>query len=623
MDVHVNQHGYETEGYKRAVVGATRDGDRPTSFAVVDPADGTVVHEGDLDAVGPVANWGAGEWRFWTATFSSVTAAGTYWLRVERSDGDPVHSPQFEVDDAVHRNELVTDLLHYFTTQRCRGRYEAADAALPFVGDREDRVDVRGGWYDASGDHSKYVSHLGYANYWNPQQIPLVTWSLVDGHERLRTRDADLAGGNWERFLEEAAVGADFLVRACDDEGYFYTTVYDGWSKDPAEREVCAFEGRDGEKTDDYRAGFRRGGGVAVAALARAGSVTPPSRGDLPKAAPVPGTMADLGSFSAEEYLGTARRAFDHLAEHNEAYLPDGTENLLDDYAALLGATELAAATGEDRYRVAARDRARSLVDRQAGDDRYDGWWAADDGERPFFHSTDEGLPVVALCRFLAVDRDGPVADEVRAALGRYWSFALGITDDVANPYGYARQYARPVDADAPRASFFVPHENETGYWWLGENARIASLASAAFRTLATVEDPNDLDVALAGGNAVDGASGDAAGTADGDAADADDPADRLERFGVDQVDWILGRNPFGVSMMRGVGRPEPRYEHEHPNAPGGIINGVTAAEDDYRDVAFCPSGAGQDHDERWRWAEQWLPHAAWFLQSLVWADRL
>ena len=46
------------------------------------------------------------------------------------------------------------------------------------------------------------------------------------------------------------------------------------------------------------------------------------------------------------------------------------------------------------------------------------------------------------------------------------------------NPFGYARQYVK--DPGGKRAAFFMPHRNETGYWWQGENARLASLAAAA-----------------------------------------------------------------------------------------------------------------------------------------------
>ena len=41
-------------------------------------------------------------------------------------------------------------------------------------------MDVHGGWYDASGDVSKYLSHLSYANYLNPQQTPLAVWGLLE-----------------------------------------------------------------------------------------------------------------------------------------------------------------------------------------------------------------------------------------------------------------------------------------------------------------------------------------------------------------------------------------------------------------------------------------------------------
>ncbi|MDC7235168.1 MAG: hypothetical protein PQJ58_18180, partial [Spirochaetales bacterium] len=54
-----------------------------------------------------------------------------------------------------------------------------ADARAPVWG-TEERRDVSGGWYDASGDTSKYLSHLSYAGRMSPQQTPLVVWVLSD-----------------------------------------------------------------------------------------------------------------------------------------------------------------------------------------------------------------------------------------------------------------------------------------------------------------------------------------------------------------------------------------------------------------------------------------------------------
>ena len=48
------------------------------------------------------------------------------------------------------------------------------------------RVDVHGGWYDASGDVSKYLSHLSEANYMNPQQSPMAVWVFLEAVALLR-----------------------------------------------------------------------------------------------------------------------------------------------------------------------------------------------------------------------------------------------------------------------------------------------------------------------------------------------------------------------------------------------------------------------------------------------------
>jgi len=552
MDLLVNHLGYDLDGPKRAVVEATT---RPRNVRVVDDATGAVVAEPEPTRAGTVADWG--EWTFWTVAFDDLDA-GRYSLAAD--DERTVRSEPFAVAESILSEAALSDVLYYFTSQRSSGAPEQADRAVPFVGDRAGTVDVHGGWYDASGDQSKYLSHLSYANYMNPQQIPLVVWGLLDVLEQLSTGADSLGADLGWRLREEAIHGADFLVRMQDEAGYFYMTVFDGWSHDPDRREICAYEGQDGQKTEDYEAGYRQGGGVAIAALARASTIDGP------------------GEYDPETYLATAIRGFEHLEAHNEEYLDDGTENVIDDYCALLAATELFGATGEERFVTAATERARSLLDRQTGDDRYDGWWAADGNGRPFYHAAEEGLPVLALVRYLAVLDDAPLEREIRDALETYWAFELSITDDVTNPFGYARGYA-PKRDDEPRATFFMPHDNETGYWWQGENARIASLAAAARRSRPHVE----------------GLEGE------------------LSAFARTQLDWILGCNPFDTSMVHGVGNGPPDYHHQYRNVPGGIVNGVTAGVENEFDVAFLPEGPGEDHAHRWRWAEQWLPHAAWF----------
>jgi hypothetical protein len=152
----------------------------------------------------------------------------------------------------------------------------------------------------------------------------------------------------------------------------------------------------------------------------------------------------------------------------------------------------------------------------------------------------------------------------------------------VTNPYGYARQHT-----SAGTTSFFIPHENESGYWWQGENARLGSLAAAA----------------LLGADAVGASAG----------AYLD-----LLRFAGTQVDWILGANPLDICFLHGSGtKNPPKYcadKIQHGTLPGGIANGITGKNPDGSGILWAPGPCGED----WRWVEQWLPHASWYLVAVA-----
>ncbi len=103
-------------------------------------------------------------------------------------------------------------------------------------------------------------------------------------------------------------------------------------------------------------------------------------------------------------------------------------------------------ATKKVEYLEHARKRADNLMRRLSADGRCQGWWrAGDTGERPFFHAVEAGFPIVALCRFLDVEKRDPMRRKVIAALRAAVDFELGITSEVNNPFGYARQYVKAV----------------------------------------------------------------------------------------------------------------------------------------------------------------------------------
>ncbi len=446
--------------------------------------------------------------------------------------------------------------------------YDDRDRRIPFIGGRKGTVDVHGGWSDASGDVGKHLSHLSFAIYMNPQQAPFVVWSLLESARRL-ARGAGNDPALRKRLRGEAAYGADFLVRMQDPEGYFYLSIFDGdWSRDPAKRFIGTSRNGAVDAAANYRAAMREGGGIAIAALARAGG------------------EGIAGEYSSKIYLQAAEKGFAHLQAHNLEYLIDGKENIIDDYCALLAATELYGATKKIAYLKYARKRADNLTRRLSNDDRHHGWWRADDaGNRPFFHAVEAGFPLVALCRFLDVEKQDAGRRRVIRAIQSSVDFELGITAEVANPFGYARQYVKAVNEPAKRAAFFMPHKNETGYWWQGENARLASLASALASARPYLRQ---------------------------------EQKPRARRYGADQIDWILGLNPFDMCMLDGAGRNNPPYREsgENLNYRGGVCNGITGA-DDETDIAFMPPSY-DDLNNRWRWAEQWLPHSSWLMLALA-----
>src|SRR6202012_963864 len=90
-------------------------------------------------------------------------------------------------------------------------------------------------------------------------------------------------------------------------------------------------------------------------------------------------TMPIDGEISRREYLNAAQDAFRFLNAHNRELLNDGVENILDDYCALMAATELYRATHDEVYRDAANQRAASLMARLSTVGNLHDYWRADD----------------------------------------------------------------------------------------------------------------------------------------------------------------------------------------------------------------------------------------------------
>ncbi|AQW58634.1 glycoside hydrolase family 9 protein [Vibrio owensii] len=556
-----NHIGYERLGPKKAIIQTSRP--RLSSYtALLVCADShQTVATLTVEKQGKVANWHQGH--FYLIDFSSFNTPGNYYLRF-----DHLRSSHFEIGEHILFDRTLSDVIHYFKSQRCGGIFDQQDRQAPLL-NSDETADVHGGWYDASGDVSKYLSHLSYANYLNPQQTPMVVWNMLKGLSLLDGNDK-LAKFTATRLIEEALFGADFLVRMQNEKGFFYMTVFDKWSKDTAQREICAYETQLGHKFDDYQAGYRQGAGVSIAALASAAR------------------LEVHGEFDQQKYRNAAENGYWHLKEHNTQYLNDGEENIIDEYCALLAAVELFKTTKEARYLEESRVWANRLSARQMNDEHIQHFWAANqDGSRPYFHAAEAGLPVIALCEYLAIEDDSERASVAKQIITQACEFEVSITNRVKNPFGYPRQYVKGVN-EAKRDAFFVAHNNESGYWWQGENARLGSLATMAYLAQPFIE--------------------------------SEILKQQLSKLAQDSINWIVGLNPYDMCMLDGHGRNNPDYLPQYGffNAKGGVCNGITGGFEDEEDIAFNPPAQKDDMLQNWRWGEQWIPHGAWYLLAVM-----
>lgn len=577
-----NHVGYEDSKAKKAIIISDKKLDFSV-FQLIDSETGKVVFSGKPVFSGTVNKWK--NWLFWTIDFSSFSKKGNYLIKAV-GPGNTVASFPFSIDKNILEQSTLSNVVYYFKGQRSSGLLDKADRTLILSGHPKDTIDAHGGWYDASGDYGKHLSHLTFSSYFNPQQISLTAWTLFKTYELSAKRKGNDFRQYKRRLLDEAMYGADYLVRMQAKDGSFYRSVSaPGAGKFAKDRVIRAedqsyrikkTEGQafsDSDKSDDlkkYQVSYRSGGGVSIAALAMASAYD------------------SSGDFTNKDYLLAAERAFDFLEKHNVEMTNDGKENIVDDYCALSAATELFKATGKDVYVKAAAKRAGNLVSRLTSWNKETNYWRADDKDRPFFHPSDAGFPIASLTYYYPL---APKADQagIKETIRKSLVHELEITKAVNNPFGYSRQLVQDTIGNK-RTTFFFPHGSDASPWWQGENARLASIAAAA-----------RLGAPLFADDKIFKAS--------------------LETFALDQLNWILGLNPYDASMLQGSGHNNPSYgffgTFEYTNAPGGIANGITSGLKNEDDIDFNLSYAKTGMDNDWRWAEQWLPHAAWYMLAI------
>ncbi|HTM55505.1 MAG TPA: glycoside hydrolase family 9 protein [Pirellulales bacterium] len=227
----------------------------------------------------------------------------------------------------------------------------------------------------------------------------------------------------------------------------------------------------------------------------------------------------------------------------------------------LIGALELHRSTNDDKYRRFATEGAAQLVKAQN---------AA--GALPGDTGDHGNLSAAALALVALQYPDEPLRAPITAALARYMDFCVARTD---NPFGLTRQ-----GTEGAEPMFFHPTVG------MGVNFWILSRAWSALLVHRVTQDPRALT------------------------------------YAVDQIDWVLGKNPLGLCMFEGSGALNPpRYHHRYNMiegrargaVPGAIPNGIV------RDMGIADRcgfdmSRGGGRSPSFRTSEPWLVHNMFYL---------
>ncbi len=585
VQILTNHIGYDMNATKTAVFQGTKE-QKPENFSLVCYKTSEIVYTGTPIEVGEVDNWQTGY--YYTIHFDEFKTEGEYYISLV-ANGKEYRSFPFKIERNLLEMRTLSSAAYYFKAQRATGEFEAADRKLPFRGEREGFQDVRGGWYDATGDIGIHLSHLSHTSYFNPQQAGFSAYAFFKFHDLMEESQFPYYTYLKRRILDEAMYGADFIMRMRAPSGTFFRSkgrqdafkplgplatsrfISFEYRQPKSRKGGGVLDGFDEIKDDNYEVSFRSGGGYAIATLAYAARTVFPSE------------------FSQQEYIEAAVDAFEYLEKNNERYTNDGKWNLVDEYCCLDALVELYKTTRQWDYMRRAKVMSDRIMDKYIAIDDTMGYLSVNGTERPFFHAADAGMPIVNLLNYYNIEIDPEQRQKVLDIVTKLMRHELNVTKEQKNPFGYARQLIQDGKGNI-ETRFFYPHDVETAPWWQGENARLASLSTAArYMTYHT---------------------------------DNDEFKAELNKYADDQINWILGLNPYDSCMMEGTGRDTNAYFFENRkdfiHCPGGIVNGITGGlKDEEHGIEFI-SEPNDEIKDNWRWAEQWIPHATWYMYALT-----
>ncbi len=551
INIFVNQIGYTNHSVKKCVAAV----DKETRFYVVSAKRNQIVFTGTL--LPQKKDFGT----FAMGDFSGVTGDGVYFVRTNTGRSWP-----FRIGADVYR-PLLTSILGYFAKQRCgpssTGYMTPCHLDDGIRLDNGRRVDVTGGWHDAS-DLRKWVGATIYG------MIGLV--QLYD----LAPRGVDR-----KAVVEELLWGNRYFINMQDSAGFVMSHVGgDVLEHGDSNRWTDNIPGTGGEvRTLDAQNGGASGSVtisgdnddrvIQTRPLDRIGQ-----NNFIAAQAHMARIMRGIDADYADRCIEAAERCFDWCQTAGK----DETAGELG--AAVAAVVALYRATENEFYKAFAVTKTKRLYRMQEKSEHQK-------AVQGFFHtSLSDTEPhrdikngprhIIAMCDLLELfpkDDYTPMWQEMVSLYTREYLNRMADQNTFGIvPFGlFSRDPGGHRQLDIWWYRYFMLPQD----WWVGINANLASAGVALARAARVLDDP-----ALLG------------------------PAQR-------QLDWILGVNPFNASTVEGFGHNHPQrfvnateFRPATPQITGAVMNGLGGSMDD------TPAR----YDGSYHTAEYWTPMVAYTL---------
>jgi hypothetical protein len=481
--------------------------------------------------------------------FSDIRREAMYQVTI----GDERSVPFF-IRPLVWRRTLPK-CFSYIHSQRCGTEIPNVHAAchLDDARRRDDgtHVDTTGGWHDA-GDLRKWMDA-----------------TMLDGLALLvlarnQGEAWDLAGTGLKPLLDEFQWGNRYFLKMQDSDGKVWADVAGGVNGDNSDNHWT--DNKTGTADDRYLNPEKQPGIQALFTLLQAMAAN---------------IFKSVDSSYSERCRNAAERCW---RASMSPYSGTATGELC---LWALAAIDLASATGNGQYRTDAIAFGRRILATQntgftAGQKIVRGfWWMAPGSQEPYNNPIHSAAPVLALQRLTAAYPEAPDAPQWRDAVKLHLEeYVLPITNRSAYrivPFSLFRgsptgEFYRPLAGDLTYR-YFMPVRKQ--FWWQGVNAHFFCYATALARAARDLRSPVYRDLAFR------------------------------------QLEWALGANPFGSSLMTGEGVRQP-FPHSRfvGLIPGGIMNGIAG---NMEDQPILDMEYGMD----WRTTEYWSPHVSYYVQAV------